>query len=105
VLRWEWSSLNPMASSIRISRTMNADAAQVMWCGIGIEKLRIVQGVTKEGGWWSFDTVLASGVGVGCRRGQQRSETITSHQRLFSIPHVAQYHLPSSSPLIYTLSA
>ena len=53
-----------MAWSIRLSRAINADTAQVMGRGTGIGKLRIVQDVENRQRW-VFATVLAGGVGFG----------------------------------------
>jgi len=54
-----------MASSICLSRAMNADTAQEMGRGIGMERLRIVKDI--ENRRRSSATAIADDIEAGCR--------------------------------------
>lgn len=83
VVQWEWSNLKTRASSIRLSRAMNADTAQVIWWGIGIEKLRIVQDVDKDGESGRFNRTKL----LALLASQVHSDR---HREYSQPPHVAQ---------------
>lgn len=61
VVRSAWS--NTMAWSICLSRAMNADAAQYMERGIGIERFRVVKDIENQGG--SSSTAIADDIETG----------------------------------------
>ena len=80
---------NAIASSIRLSRTMNADTAQAMGRGIGRERLCIANEIENRRG--SSTIAIADDIGAGCQMGMR------SESRVVVVHHPLTWHIMASS--------